>query len=550
MRFPGFRKGLCGPVKCTVAFLGFFTVLLLLVTSSTRHESSFRNKGDWLLGVIPQKILGEEFSNTLLELENAIGIDDEWDLSPLDAAQMSRILKDANDGSESRIYVFADSAYFSFVQNYLCIANRLEFQRLGWSVHVAATDATLAHRLSQWPEDIRFTVINLAPEKERGISSGSNALTSGTKTYAHLISKKVPFILSLLESGVNNFLFTDADITFRDARILKMMQGSPWCDLTFMVDQRDLLSIQQLKGIKTPSTAAKFESMKPRRPPRTNQWCFHSYLGFHPGFETWTFRDTVNSECLKQYRKARLNINNSTGAISRPSWKDYPSHWSKEKVKEHDLKHRDDIPAERAQYIHRDGQQFVYTNMGFVHIRNNQRTRSFYQQLLARMTTAVNQGTFIEEQHILRELLKSENAPDHRFLHVLDSETAESLPDDTLKICLLPPELAPNGFLLFRLPWNLDYYYAFSDSDDEIEDIEIGCPCTQHGFAKMTFGHFGNNASVVHYNGLIPKQKFAAVDGQKLWYLQVQDSTTASSLLDTTCSASPVAPSGIKTLPV
>ena len=87
----------------------------------------------------------------------------EWDLSPLDAAQMSRMLKDANDGSESRIYVFADSAYFSFVQNYLCIANRLEFQRLGWSVHVAATDATLAHRLSQWPEDIRFTVINLAP---------------------------------------------------------------------------------------------------------------------------------------------------------------------------------------------------------------------------------------------------------------------------------------------------------------------------------------------------------------------------------------------------
>ena len=76
-------------------------------------------------------------------------------------------------------------------------------------------------------------------EKERGISSGSNALTSGTKTYAHLISKKVclsstvsvmlmdgfhqvPFILSLLESGVNNFLFTDADITFRDARILKV----------------------------------------------------------------------------------------------------------------------------------------------------------------------------------------------------------------------------------------------------------------------------------------------------------------------------------------
>ena len=59
---------------------------------------------------------------------------------------------------------------------------------------------------------------------------------------------------------------------------------------------------------------------------------------------------TLNAE---QYRKARLNINNSTGAISRPSWKDYPSHWSKEKVKEHDLKHRDDIPAERAQYIHR-----------------------------------------------------------------------------------------------------------------------------------------------------------------------------------------------------
>ena len=53
------------------------------------------------------------------------------------------------------------------------------------------------------------------------------------------------------------------------------------------------------------------------------------------------------------------------------------------------------------------GQEFVYTNMGFVFVRNNQRTKSFYKELHNRMTLAVENGTFVEEQHILRELLKS-----------------------------------------------------------------------------------------------------------------------------------------------
>lgn len=232
----------------------------------------------------------------------------------------------------------------------------------------------------------------------------------------------------------------------------------------------------------------------------------------------------------------------------RQTWDDYPSTWSVEKVKEHERKYRDEIPAERAQYSHRGGQEFVYTNMGFVFVRNNQRTKSFYKELHNRMTLAVENGTFVEEQHILRELLKSDDAPNHRFLHVLDSNTAASLPEDTLRMCLLPPELAPNGFLLFRVPWNLDYYYAFSNSDNETQDVEIGWPCARHSVAKRAVAFFNNNASVVHYNGLIPKQKYTAVDRQELWFLKLPKNIGATTLLDATCSASHVSPYRVKYL--
>ena len=141
-----------------------------------------------------------------------------------------------------------------------------------------------------------------------------------------------------------------------------------------------------------------------------------------------------------------------------------------------------------------------------------------------------------------------DDAPNHRFLHVLDSNTAASLPEDTLRMCLLPPELAPNGFLLFRVPWNLDYYYAFSNSDNETQDVEIGWPCARHSVAKRAVAFFNNNASVVHYNGLIPKQKYTAVDRQELWFLKLPKNIGATTLLDATCSASHVSPYRVKYL--
>ena len=56
---------------------------------------------------------------------------------------------------------------------------------------------------------------------------------------------------------------------------------------------------------------------------------------------------------IEQYRKVGVKWKEFQEPPLRQTWDDYPSTWSVEKVKEHERKYRDEIPAERAQYSHR-----------------------------------------------------------------------------------------------------------------------------------------------------------------------------------------------------
>ena len=44
--------------------------------------------------------------------------------------------------------------------------------------------------------------------------------------------------------------------------------------------------------------------------------------------------------------------------------------------------------------------------MGFVFVRNNNRSLAFFREVNRRISVAVQHGNFSEEQHILREYLK------------------------------------------------------------------------------------------------------------------------------------------------
>ena len=79
--------------------------------------------------------------------------------------------------------------------------------------------------------------------------------------------------------------------------------------------------------------------------------------------------------------------------------------------------------------------------------------------------------------------------------------------------------------------------------------MTVSCPCSYVGHTQRKIAWFGNNASVVHYNGLKPQQKYIAAERQELWFLQnsynpVQRSSEALA----TCSAHAVASSYYGTL--
>lgn len=419
----------------------------------------------------------------------------------------------AGHAPENLLFLFADNSYFSYIQNYMCSLQRAlkgnrdfgassvgsgyrAFADTLAGVVIVTWEPVLIENISAWLADqaLDFQVGALKPGAwgELGMeivdASDAKIRPVGSERYKELIKRKIPMIRMLLDH-FSAFIFSDADIAWRDDSLLQLLPRASECDMLFMSDARDKLTLCQILE----QTSHRLD-----REPNRRQLGPEGKPLLHP----------------------------TLSCSDKSAWKSYPSGKVYQATKQHDKTHP---TAEDVAQSRRGGTQgYAKLNMGFVVARSTERTKSLLDQFIA----ADRKYDFREEQDAVYQVLAGDvDAPEHRFLDPLD-DTAADLEDHVMRLCILPPEQYPNGFLATRHPWSLDYATAFGRDFGEGIPMNATCPCsltTQYtAIFAMEPKHHTN--ALIHFNGLMPKQKIAATMSTGLWFLHE----------DNVCSASPV----------